>query len=614
MSKLSEAIAASRPMKVNRKRRRGETDPTRTTGIQRAFVRAANKRLNQLQKYLIASVKTNNAFGLKTNAIPLGASTPQLVLNPSQFANERDTQKLSSYEAYVASLIGTVFLYNDLGQVFSDEFVEAGFKKGSARALTEWEKAGGDLPAAYTLGPLALRTPLTDQASMVKKRAKDAIEGDATKLQNRLNYNFGQALTSNATPTEAARGIRQAITTAKKEFERTAVTEVVRGFNIGNVSQMEALGVTEVRVVAEWKTAGDDRVCQACQSLEGKIFPIDVIRGLIPLHPRCRCAALPILNPTPAQSKKVQTTLTPAAEKLAVNRDEVRAMVREMIDHAIPAPIVPQPGKRGARGFEGADGQQGKRGPRGFDGIQGEKGEDGIDGVDGKDGKDGEKGDAGKRGARGFTGADGRAGRDGIDGKDGKDGRDGKDGKIGYRGMRGRPGADGKRGRIGPRPDHEFKSNEDGSLQLRFQKPDGNWGDWSNLRTNEITPTPDGMEAYEYDGNRLRFKSNGAWGKWIPVGGGGGGTTGIVGVNVEQDGSSIIEAAKSLNFSGGVTVTDQGDGTASIEIDSVSATYLNYFHIIEQQVVTIPERVQSLIAGQRRNEGELVVNGEAVEI
>lgn len=88
--------------------------------------------------------------------------------------------------------------------------------------------------------------------------------------------------------------------------------------------------------------------------------------------------------------------------------------------------------------------QQGPQGERGEQGVRGERGEPGPVGADGKDGR---------------PGRDGKDGRPGRDGKDGADGRDGKDGER------------------GPMPDHEWKGTK-----LRFQKPEGGWGKFVDLK------------------------------------------------------------------------------------------------------------------------------------
>lgn len=89
----------------------------------------------------------------------------------------------------------------------------------------------------------------------------------------------------------------------------------------------------------------------------------------------------------------------------------------------------------------------------------------GPHGLDGKNGKDG------KDGADGKDGIDGKAGKDGIDGKAGKDGAPGKAGKDGA------PGRDGKQGEKGDKPDHEWIGTG-----LRFEKPDGTWGETVELQ------------------------------------------------------------------------------------------------------------------------------------
>lgn len=144
---------------------------------------------------------------------------------------------------------------------------------------------------------------------------------------------------------------------------------------------------------------------------------------------------------------------------------------------------------------------------------------------DGRDGRDGDPGVPGI-GELGPRGRDGRAGkdadpdlivraateaaeravaalpipRDGVDGRDGADaepaavvalveravaeiprpadGRHGKDGIAGVRGPKGDKGDRGDRGPVGPMPRHEWRDK----TKLRFESPDGEWGDFHDLR------------------------------------------------------------------------------------------------------------------------------------
>ena len=79
--------------------------------------------------------------------------------------------------------------------------------------------------------------------------------------------------------------------------ELLARTEVVRAHHIAAIQQYEEFGMDGVKVSAEWITARDGRVCNICAPLDfqttGKVWSLDEIKNKIPVHPLCRCAALP---------------------------------------------------------------------------------------------------------------------------------------------------------------------------------------------------------------------------------------------------------------------------------------------------------------------------------
>lgn len=65
-------------------------------------------------------------------------------------------------------------------------------------------------------------------------------------------------------------------------------------------------------------------------------------------------------------------------------------------------------------------------------------------------------------------------------GPKGKQGNKGERGREGDKGSAGRDGEDGDKGDegpVGPAPDHQWKGT-----QLRFKKPDGTWGKWTDLK------------------------------------------------------------------------------------------------------------------------------------
>ncbi|MCR4284540.1 MAG: phage head morphogenesis protein, partial [archaeon] len=75
-----------------------------------------------------------------------------------------------------------------------------------------------------------------------------------------------------------------------------ARTEVIRAHHLANINEYRQYGVELAGVKAEWRTVGDDRVCELCAPNDGKIYALDEIEPLIPLHPNCRCMAVPIVG------------------------------------------------------------------------------------------------------------------------------------------------------------------------------------------------------------------------------------------------------------------------------------------------------------------------------
>jgi hypothetical protein len=63
-------------------------------------------------------------------------------------------------------------------------------------------------------------------------------------------------------------------------------------------------------------------------------------------------------------------------------------------------------------------------------------------------------------------------------GPQGPKGDKGEKGEKGDEGPRGIPGAQGPEGPMGPMPDHELSPGKD---SIRFQKPDGTWGQWMKI-------------------------------------------------------------------------------------------------------------------------------------
>jgi len=81
---------------------------------------------------------------------------------------------------------------------------------------------------------------------------------------------------------------------AQRRAQTLARTEVIRAHHQATIQEYQNWQIQGVQVQAEWSTAGDDRVCDQCAGYEGNIYSLEEVRNMIPVHPNCRCIALPV--------------------------------------------------------------------------------------------------------------------------------------------------------------------------------------------------------------------------------------------------------------------------------------------------------------------------------
>lgn len=98
--------------------------------------------------------------------------------------------------------------------------------------------------------------------------------------------------------------ISNAIISAKKQSKMIAHTEMMRAYHKSSMQDFKNWRELGIDTKAEWKTAGDNRVCDLCNALEGRIFTVEEVENMIPLHPECRCIALPYLEELQEYSTK----------------------------------------------------------------------------------------------------------------------------------------------------------------------------------------------------------------------------------------------------------------------------------------------------------------------
>ena len=286
-------------------------DPSRTATLRRAFVSNMTRRFKKLAKKVQALVVANDVFGLEVNEpFVLQAIDAQmrsikyhsgLQVNRQEWRFRNDAEKVTEFRSWLQGEVDSGILTSDgLNEPWTNEYVGSSYKKGFGRGYTDVNKVPG-FQSGFTkdefLNSAFNQPEVLSKIELIYTRTFSELKGVTDAMGQVMSRTLAGGLAAGAGPRVIARNLRKDIQTiTKRRALVLARTEVIRAHAEGQLDSYQRLGITTVDVMAEWSTAGDDRVCPQCAALEGEIMTIDEARGTIPLHPNCRCAWKPYMG------------------------------------------------------------------------------------------------------------------------------------------------------------------------------------------------------------------------------------------------------------------------------------------------------------------------------
>jgi SPP1 gp7 family putative phage head morphogenesis protein len=144
-----------------------------------------------------------------------------------------------------------------------------------------------------------------EQVQSLATRAFEEMKGLSAYEKTQLNRILADGMVDGSGAAEVARDMVDQIDgMTRTRALMIARTEIVRAHAEGQLDAFQAMGMEELGMEAEWSTADDDAVCDDCQdAADESPYTIDEARGMIPLHPNCRCAWIPM--PIQEQQERV---------------------------------------------------------------------------------------------------------------------------------------------------------------------------------------------------------------------------------------------------------------------------------------------------------------------
>lgn len=297
-------------------------DPTRTLTLRNAFAREMNKRFNDLIRVIKKAVVEQDCFGLAIHTMA-AVEAP----GHGAFSFPRNDQKVEAFMRWLRlqeekGLLETIQLRrigDAVERGWTNIFIQDSYKRGVQRARYEMKKAGYDVPGVDQSGGIdvVLSAPFhIDSVGLAFTRAFEGLKGITAAMDAQISQVLAMALIDGDGARVIARKLVATINgaglgdlgitdslgrfiPAKRRAMMLARTEIIRAHHMANIQEYKNWRMSGVIVVAEWGTAGDDRVCSECASLHGNRYTLETIEHMIPRHPNCRCIAIPVERTDP---------------------------------------------------------------------------------------------------------------------------------------------------------------------------------------------------------------------------------------------------------------------------------------------------------------------------
>ncbi len=334
-------------------------DPTRTTTLRNTFARQMKKRFRALRGIIRKAIVDNDVFGLKQPTVMQDMNLP-----PNRaFAFTRTADKVQGFMDWLNEQVDRgileTFQHPQLGrgieEAWTNVYIKSAYQQGVLRSRQEMINAGYDvspIEEGVSFTALLNQEMHADRLGVLYTRAFEELKGISSQMSTQISRVLTQGLAEGRNPREIANILTKTISGPVGDLgitdtlgrfipaERRAVilarTEIIRAHHLGNITEMKNWQVVGVKVKAEWQTAGDSRVCSDCASLQGSVYTLDEIENKIPLHPQCRCVALPLDitdEKTEEETEQVREVTEPAEKKEAYEWEKVKtkeAAIAEM--------------------------------------------------------------------------------------------------------------------------------------------------------------------------------------------------------------------------------------------------------------------------------------------
>lgn len=300
-------------------------DPTHTISLRNAFVREMTHKFSALTSLINRAIIEEDCFALQKGSGGFKLAGYATMHTPGRHAFDfpRTGDKVAAFmrwlgkqeDAGVLEVTHALQPGEAVEQAWTNRYILSAYQKGIAKARKALnKKSKGKIPTVEASGGIDAvfnSIPIhADRLGLLFTRVFSDLQGITNAMDSQIGRILATAMAEGKGPREIATLLVKTIKgpsgglgitdklgrfiPAKRRAEMLARTEIIRAHHQATIQEYRNWGEEGVVVKAEWQTTEDGRVCSECAALNGKIFELDVIEGMIPYHPNCRCLALPL--------------------------------------------------------------------------------------------------------------------------------------------------------------------------------------------------------------------------------------------------------------------------------------------------------------------------------
>lgn len=250
---------------------------------------------------VMAGVRTAPSAGLGAYLDTPAALSPGTPTGNTDFRYEDNPNKVKRFRAWLRQQMDSDLAGDEVIQ----RYIDAGYRKGNSRAFDDLRKGnfipGDDSSALKRQGAKEefVRMRMSKGATVEKVkllagRTFSELEDVNAGMATRMTRVLTDALVSGWSPEKAAREMLKEVDIEQSRALTIVRTELVRAHSEGQLDALADMGEGEAEVQVEWQAGADSRTCPKCAPMAGKVIKLEDARGLIPRHPNCRCAWVPV--------------------------------------------------------------------------------------------------------------------------------------------------------------------------------------------------------------------------------------------------------------------------------------------------------------------------------